>query len=111
MKHKIIAIALLLALGAAPAWAENSGGSHAQNKGAQVSHHGSGKVISIDREKLKIKLEHEPIPSLDWPGMTMDFVVTRAALLDKLKPGAQIDFTLVQGDKPGRWVIDQITVK
>lgn len=110
MKHQIISTTLLLALFAVPASAETVG-SHAQGKITQTTHQGTGKVVSIEREKLKVKLEHAPIPSLNWPGMTMDFAVSRAALLDKLQPGAQISFTLVQGDKPGRWVIDQIAPK
>ncbi|MEO6147747.1 MAG: copper-binding protein [Sulfuriferula sp.] len=109
MKHKIFATTLLLALSVSPVWADN--GSHPQNKAAQASHQGSGKVVSIDREKLKVKLEHGPIASLNWPGMTMDFAVTRAALLDKLQPGMQIIFTLVQGEKPGSWVIDKVSRK
>lgn len=109
MKHQLIASTLLLTLLAGPAWADNH--AQAQGKAATVSHQGSGKVISIDRDKLKVKLEHGPIASLNWPGMTMDFSVTRAALLDKLQPGAQISFTLVPGDRPGRWVIDQVSAK
>ena len=108
MKHQLIATTLLLTLLASPAWADN----HAPSaKAAAATHQGSGKVISIDRDKLKVKLEHGPIATLNWPGMTMDFSVTRAALLDKLQPGTQISFTLVPGDRPGRWVIDQVSVK
>lgn len=111
MKTKIIITSMLLALVGAPVWAEGQGSSHVQNKAAKAMHQGNGKVISVDRENLKVKLEHGPIASLNWPGMTMDFVVTRVALLDKLRPGVQIAFTLVPGDKPGRWLIDEIKVK
>lgn len=108
MKQSFIASTLLLALAASPAWADNHLSSA---KAAAVTHQGSGKVLAIDRDKLKVKMEHNPIASLNWPGMTMDFKVARAELLEKMKPGAEIGFTLVQGDKPGRWVIDQVTVK
>ncbi len=109
MKHQLIASTLLLTLLAGPAWADKP--AAAISTVAAATHQGTGKVISIDRDKLKVKLEHGPIASLNWPGMTMDFSVTRAALLDKLQPGTQISFTLVPGDRPGRWVIDQVSVK
>ena len=113
MKKQFGIMALLLAGAALPALAEQVlPGDATKNEAAKsISHQGTGKVVSIDREKLKLKLEHGPIASLNWPGMTMDFAVTRAALLDNLQPGAQVVFTLVQEDKTGRWVIDQITRK
>jgi Cu/Ag efflux protein CusF len=111
MRNTMLAATVLFALSGMPVWAEYQAGAHAQGKITQATHQGTGKVVSIEREKLKVKLEHAPIPSLNWPGMTMDFVVTRAALLDKLQPGMQINFTLVAGDKPGRWVIDNITLR
>src|SRR5512142_102503 len=110
---KLGIMALLLASAALPALAEQALSSNDTKNEAvkSISHQGTGKVISIDREKLKVKLEHGPIASLNWPGMTMDFAVTRAGLLEKLQPGAQVTFRLVPGDVPGRWVIDQITQK
>lgn len=111
MKKQLGIMALLLASVSLPALAEQVLPGNATNEAAKSSHQGTGKVISIDREKLKVKLEHGPIASLNWPGMTMDFAVIRAGLLDKLQPGAQITFRLVPGDAPGRWVIDQISQK
>ncbi len=111
MRNEMLAATLLLALGAAPVWAETHAGAHAQGKVTQATHQGTGKVVATEREKLRVKLEHGPIASLNWPGMTMDFAVSRAALLDKLQPGARINFTLVPGDMPGRWVIDRVEVK
>jgi len=111
MRNTMIAGAVLLVFAVSPAWAESAHSGHMQTKATQATHQGSGKVISVDREKLKVKMDHAPIASLNWPGMTMDFAVTRAELLDKMKPGAQVSFTLVPGEQPGRWVIDQITLK
>ena len=109
MKKQIGILTLLLVGMALSALAEQQV-ANTKNEATQLSHQGTGKVVSIDLEKLKVKLAHGPISSLNWPGMTMDFTVKRAVLLDKLQPDAQINFTLVPGDKPGRWVIDQITV-
>ena len=112
MRKQLVVMALLLASVAMPAVAEQAlPGNSTKTEAAKSSHQGMGRVVAIDREKLKVKLEHGPIASLNWPGMTMDFAVTRAALLDNLQPGAQVVFTLVREDKTGRWVIDQITRK
>lgn len=113
MKKQLVIMALLLAGAAQQALAEQVLSSNETKSEAakSISHQGAGKVISIDRQRLKVKLEHGPIASLNWPGMTMDFAVTRAGLLEKLQPGAQVTFRLVPGDAPGRWVIDQITQK
>lgn len=56
----------------------------------------------------KVKLAHEPIKSLGWPAMTMDFKVTNSALLDGVKAGDAIIFDLEQGGRPGEWDIARI---
>jgi Cu/Ag efflux protein CusF len=35
----------------------------------QSSHQGTGNVASVDKAKLTVKLTHEAIKSLGWPGM------------------------------------------
>ena len=72
-------------------------------------HQGTGKVVAVDRAKLSIKLAHEAIKSLGWPGMTMDFTVADAALLDGIKGGDTVTFELGKDAKTGKWLITRIT--
>lgn len=48
-----------------------------------------GKVISIDREKRKAKIDHEEIPGF-MPAMEMDFPIREDWVWDELIPGAEI---------------------
>ncbi|MBI5435771.1 MAG: copper-binding protein [Nitrosomonadales bacterium] len=111
MKKRIGIIALLLA-GVAPLSlaAQSMAGMEAQKKAEQAGHQGIGKVVAVDRTKLSIKLAHEAIKSLGWPGMTMDFRVANASLLDGLKAGDAVRFELMQLN-PKEWVIVKIERK
>ena len=77
--------------------------SHAQAK----THEGKGKINSVDAKAGKINLTHEPIASLDWPEMTMDFTVQDKASLANLKPGQKVAFKLIEA-RPGKYVISEI---
>lgn len=79
----------------------------ASKKTTQTSHQGAGKVMSVDRDKLRIKLEHKPIKSLGWPGMTMGFNVEKESLLDGLKSGDAVQFELRQANSK-EWVITKM---
>jgi protein SCO1/2 len=48
-----------------------------------------GKVIAVNPDKPSIKIEHEDIPGL-MQGMTMEFAVPNANLLEGLKVGDQV---------------------
>ena len=56
------------------------------------THRGSGRVSSLDPQAGTIELEHEAMPSLGWPAMTMEFGVADKDLLRGLKPGDRVDF-------------------
>ena len=75
----------------------------------QAIHQGTGKVVTVDRAKSSIKLAHEAIKSLGWPGMTMDFNVANAALLDGIRAGDAVTFELGKDAKTGKWLITRIT--
>lgn len=111
MKKRIGIIAVLL-VGAAslPLAAQPMAGMEMQKKTEQASHQGTGEVVSVDRAKSRIKLAHEAIKSLGWPGMTMEFNVANASLLDGLKTGDAVRFELRQ-PKPEEWVIVKIERK
>jgi Cu/Ag efflux protein CusF len=51
-------------------------------------------VRKVDKATKKITLKHGPIKNLDMPGMTMVFQVQDAALLDQVKAGDQVRFTV-----------------
>jgi Cu(I)/Ag(I) efflux system protein CusF len=68
-------------------------------KGAPTTHSGVGIVKSVDPAGATITFAHEPIKSLNWPAMTMGFKVKDKSLLDKVKPGEKVTFTLAQSGK------------
>ena len=92
MKRLIAALTVAaLSVGAAPMAA-------AQTQKTDT-HKGTGIVTRIDRNAGKVTLKHDPIPSLNWPGMTMAFEVKEKALLDKAKVGEKVEFSLVESGK------------
>lgn len=70
------------------------------------SHQATGVVKRIDPAKGVVALKHDPVKSLGWPGMTMDFNVRDKKLLQGLKPEQKVSFEFVE-DK-GRYVITSI---
>ena len=111
MRKQIWIVGLLLSGAALPAFADQPmAGMEMQENAVQASHHGTGKVVSVNREKPGIKLAHEAIASLGWPAMTMNFSVEKASLLDGLKAGDTVQFELRQL-KPGKWEIVRIERK
>ncbi len=66
---------------------------------AATLHKGIGVVKDINTSDGVVTLVHEPIKSLNWPAMTMGFKVKDKSLMDKVKPGDKVEFTLVQAGK------------
>jgi Cu(I)/Ag(I) efflux system membrane fusion protein len=76
---------------------------------ARAMHKGRGKVTAIDAAKGRVELEHEAIPSLKWPPMTMEFAVGDKAALARLRKGDAIEFELSgEADKDGDHRIEKI---
>lgn len=65
---------------------------------ASQVHTGRGRITRVDARTGELEIAHEPIPSLDWPGMTMEFEVKDPAILKGLKQGQQVEFDLVKED-------------
>ena len=59
-------------------------------------HTGTGVITQVDAKSGALEMEHDPIPSLDWPGMTMAFDVKDKAVLQGLKAGDKVEFDLVK---------------
>jgi len=71
------------------------------------AHKGQGTVNRVDANAGKVNLTHGPIPSLKWPGMTMDFAVKDKQALAKLKAGQKVEFKVAEQSK-GQYVITEI---
>ena len=72
-------------------------------------HAGKAKVLGIDAKGGRIELEHEPIASLQWPGMVMGFAVKDRASLAGLKTGDAVEFELSpKPDAGGEYTIDKL---
>ena len=56
-------------------------------KPASASHKAEGTLKSIDAAGT-VSVSHEPVASLGWPAMTMDFVLANPSLAAKLAPGS-----------------------
>lgn len=87
MKLKTLKSALVLAviLASASAMAEPI-----QSKGV---------VTAVNPDKQKITLNHDPIPELGWPQMTMGFSVAPEVDLGGLTKGDKVTFSLVPEGK------------
>ena len=114
----ILATLALLALAAAPVSAADPKGTgtkentasqkmEAAKPAAAQGHPGQGTVNSVDTKAGTVKLAHGAIPSLNWPAMTMDFMVADKQALAKLKPGQKVEFKVVEKTK-GQFVISEI---
>ena len=68
-----------------------------QPLGSRV-HTGRGRITGVDARTGFLEMDHEPIPSLDWPSMTMEFTVKDRAILEGLKAGQPVEFDLVKED-------------
>jgi membrane fusion protein, copper/silver efflux system len=72
-------------------------------------HKGRGRVLAVEPGTGRVELDHEPIPSMQWPRMTMGFIVEDKAQLAKLKKGDAVEFELrAQPDGDGNYVISRI---
>lgn len=99
----------MFALAALPAAAEDHAMTHKEGKVAVQAHQGKGTINSMDAKAGKVNITHEPIASLGWSGMTMDFEVQDKALLANLKKGQKVTFKLVEARK-GKYVISEINL-
>lgn len=72
-------------------------------------HRGRGRITGIDPARGHVELDHESIPSMKWPKMTMGFSVADKASLAKLKKGDAVEFELrAEPDKDGNYLIEKI---
>ena len=72
-----------------------------------TAHKATGVVKKVDSKAGTVTLAHDPVKSLNWPAMTMDFRVRDKAALATLKPEQKIEFELIE-EKKGSYVINRI---
>jgi RND family efflux transporter MFP subunit len=74
---------------------------------ANVGNKAEGKVEEVDVKAGTVSITHGPVPSLKWPGMTMEFKPANEVIMKQLQPGAAIDFEFVERGQ-GEWVITSV---
>lgn len=71
---------------------------------------GSGTVNAVDAGKRVVSITHEPIKSLGWPKMKMQFSVAPGVDLSAVKAGDNVDFQLKPEGKED-YIVTAITKK
>lgn len=99
--------ALCLALLSSPLYAHDMTGMDMSHENKAQVHVGRGIVNSVDAGHSVVNISHEPIKSLDWPAMTMDFPVADKAQLTRIKPGQKVEFELSE-KMPDHFTISKI---
>lgn len=74
---------------------------------AGAGHKTDGVVEAIDANAGTVALHHNPVSTLNWPEMSMEFKLANTALLANIKVGARVAFEFVER-QPGDWIITSI---
>ena len=104
--HKVLGSVLLAfaTVAAMPVHAQSAAPATADKASAvELS---DAEVRKVDRDNKKITLRHGPIKNLDMPPMTMVFLVSDSALLDKVQAGDKVRFAAV--NDAGKLTVTQI---
>jgi len=88
--------------------AHGQGGS-VQQRSATVGHQAQGTLDTINADGT-VSITHDPITTLGWPGMTMDFTLANSSLANGIKIGSTISFELVER-KQGEYMITMMQTK
>lgn len=95
MKFKLLVAVIGLSL-ASLAWAGKSGETE-------------GTINTVKAADERLNITHGPIEGLGMQGMTMDFGVVDPSMLNDVKPGDKVKFT-VEEASGGQYVISDIQV-
>lgn len=94
---KVVITTLLAAacLAGAPAMAQHSGhGDHGQQAASAATDTADGEIKKVDKASRKLTIKHGELKNLGMGAMTMVFKVKDGALLDKVKAGDKVRFTV-----------------
>ncbi|MDD4913130.1 MAG: efflux RND transporter periplasmic adaptor subunit [Sideroxydans sp.] len=75
-------------------------------QGKAVGYQAQG-ILEAINDDGSVSITHQPIKSLGWPGMTMDFALANTALVSGIKAGSKIDFEIVKRGED-EWVITKL---
>jgi Cu/Ag efflux protein CusF len=67
-----------------------------------------GEVRKVDKDASKVTIKHGEIKTLDMPPMTMVFTVKDPALLEVVKAGDKVKFSVIRED--GKLVLTAVQV-
>ncbi len=90
MKKSLLLAVVVGMLSAAPAFSNDE--RHVANTAAQQGYMVKGEVVAVNAAANKVKLKHEAVPALNWPGMTMDFAVADRSVLKGVQAGQKVEF-------------------
>jgi Cu/Ag efflux protein CusF len=68
--------------------------AHEQLAQADAAHKLHGVVNSVNADAGRVNITHDPVESLKWPKMKMNFKAHDPALLTDIKPGMRVDFEI-----------------
>ncbi|MDA9231159.1 copper-binding protein [Rickettsiales bacterium] len=101
MKKIFLAISLGMIIQVSSVLASNTSHNHNTShhgiEKSQLHHQGIGIVNSISRMNHAVNITHDPIPSLNWPKMTMDLDVSKDIDLKSIELGKKIKFHIALG--------------
>lgn len=111
MKRLMIIFATLVLFPISSAFAQHdgmdmSGMDMGSASSKATTSEGVGVVESVEKTKGKLTISHEPIASLNWPAMTMDFVVNEKKLINKIIAGNKVNFQFVK--QGGQYLITDL---
>lgn len=69
-----------------------------EGKKSAQEHAAKGKVVAV-KPSSSITVAHEPVPSIKWPAMTMEFGLASPDIVKDVKPGDTVSFRFVQRGK------------
>jgi len=76
-------------------------------KTSVVGHRAVGVLNAVDAAAGTVTISHEPVASLKWPAMKMDFVLANPSLVAGLRPGTAVEFEFVERGQ-GEWVVTSL---
>lgn len=97
----------LMIVGQVHAQGMNTPGMAGGKPTAATAASATGTVESVNASQRKIKLNHEPIPAVNWPAMSMEFPTAASVDLTQVKPGSKVKFTMSGAN--GNYTVDSIT--
>ena len=78
-----------------------------QSQASPTRYEAQGTFDALDAEGGSVTMTHGEIPALQWPAMTMDFMIADPALVKSIAPGSPVRFVFEAGE-PGEYIITGI---